>query len=158
MSGGYDYHHGWLPPYPETTGYIIPTFLQYAAFSGEGGYVERALRMGDWEIEIQLPSGAIRGGMGVNEYPIVFNTGQVISGWTSLYGETGQKRFLEAAARAADWLVAIQDQDGKWSQHTLKDIPHAYNTRVAWPLLEVYALTGVDKYYQAAESQILWAL
>ena len=158
VSGGYDYHQGWLPPYPETTGYIIPTFLQYAVFSGESGYVERALRMGDWEIEIQLPSGAIRGGMGVNEYPIVFNTGQVISGWTSLYKETGESRFLEAAARAADWLVAIQDEDGKWSQYTLKDIPHAYNTRVAWPLLEVYALTGVDKYYQAAESQILWAL
>src|SRR5205823_8113679 len=51
-----------------------------------------------------------------------------------------------------------QDQDGKWSQYTVNGIPHTYNTRVAWPLLEVYGLTGVDKYNKAAESQILWAL
>jgi len=115
VSGGYHYHDGWQPPYPETTGYIIPTFLRYAAFNGDESYIERAVRMGDWELEIQLPSGAVRGGIGTNDYPIVFNTGQVILGWTSLYGETKESRFLNAAIRAADWLLSIQDPDGKWS-------------------------------------------
>ena len=45
------------------------------------------------------------GGIGLNDYPIVFNTGQVILGWTALYRATGEERFLQAASRAADWLA-----------------------------------------------------
>ena len=80
VSGGYFFSKGWMSPYPETTGYIIPTFLQYGLLNGDASYNERAVKMGDWEIEIQLPSDAVRGGIGINEYPIVFNTGQVILG------------------------------------------------------------------------------
>jgi len=36
--------------------------------------------------------------------------------------------------------------------------PHVYHTRVAWPLLEVYRFTNEEKYKNAAEKQILWAL
>ena len=28
VSAGYSFFRGWLPPYPETTGYIIPTMLR----------------------------------------------------------------------------------------------------------------------------------
>lgn len=158
VSGGYYFAKGWMPPYPETTGYIIPTFLQYGSLNGDASYNERAVKMGDWEIEIQLPSGAVRGGIGINEYPIVFNTGQVILGWASLYRETKLNRFLHAATKAANWLLSVQDDDGKWSKHTYKNIPHVYHTRVAWSLLEVYRLTNEIKYKIAAEKQIFWAL
>jgi len=30
ISAGYSFYEGWRPPYPETTGYTIPTFLRYA--------------------------------------------------------------------------------------------------------------------------------
>ena len=73
-SASYRFDSGWAQPYPETTGYIISTFLRYAGFSKDDSYLTRAKQMGDWEIEIQLPSGAVRGGSGVNPYPIVFNT------------------------------------------------------------------------------------
>jgi len=158
VSGGYSFVKGWMPPYPETTGYIIPTFLQYSLLNNDNSYIERAVKMGDWEIEIQLPSGAVRGGMGINEYPVIFNTGQVILGWTSLYKETKLNRFLEAATKAANWLLSVQDDDGKWSKHTYKEIPHVYHTRVAWPLLNLYKLTNEDKYKIAAEKQIFWGL
>jgi len=158
VSAKYDLRAGWQLPYPETTGYIICTFLQYAAQKNESAYIERAIRMGDWEIEVQLPSGAVRGDFGINDYPIVFDTGQVILGWTSLYRETKLIRFLDAATRAADWLLHIQDPDGKWSQHTLMGIPHTYHTKVAWSLLEVSRLTNEEKYKWAARKNILWAL
>jgi len=158
VCGAYTFYDGWTPPYPETTGYIIPTFLKYASLTGNESYSERAMRMGDWEIDIQLPAGGVRGGMGVNEYPLIFNTGQVVLGWMALYRETNMGRFLDAAKKAADWLVGCQDDDGRWSRHTFKEIPHAYHTRVAWSLFEVYQATNNEDYKHAAENNVLWAL
>lgn len=158
VSGGYSFVKGWLPPYPETTGYIIPTFIQYSSIKKDFNLIERAIEMGDWEIEIQFPSGAVRGGMGINEYPIVFNTGQVILGWISLYKETKLNRFLDAAILAANWLISIQDDDGKWSKYTHRASPHTYHTRVSWPLLELYKLTNNEQFKTAAMNQISWAL
>ena len=149
VSAGYFFKRGWMPPYPETTGYIIPTLLS-------AGFGDRALALGEWEIEVQLPSGGVRGGIGLNDYPIVFNTGQVILGWTALYRATTEERFLQAAIRAADWLLEIQDADGKWSRHTYLDAPRAYHTRVAWPLLEVHALTNQTRYRTVAEHFLHW--
>lgn len=161
VSAGYFCKRGWMHPYPETTGYIIPTFLCYAARQQDDLYLQRARRMGDWEIDIQLPTGAVRGGrgrIGDRPYPIVFNTGQVLLGWTALYRTSREERFLGAAVRASDWLLQVQDDDGKWSSHTYMDVPHAYHTRVAWPLLEVHALTGEGKYRTAARRHVEWAL
>lgn len=156
VSAGYFLRRGWMPPYPETTGYIIPTLLRCA--DSDPNYIERAHNMGDWEIEIQLPSGAVRGGIGINDYPIVFNCGQVILGWTSLYRHARDDRYLQAAMRAADWLVSIQDTDGKWVRHTYLDAPRSYHARVAWPLLEVHALSGDMRYRRAALRFLDWLL
>jgi len=156
VSGGYFFVKVWMSSYPETTGYIIPTFLKYASLNNNN--IERAIFMGDWEIEIQMPSGAVRGEIGVNRYPIVFNTGQKILGWISLYIETKMYRFLAVTTKAADWLLSIQDSDGKWRKNTYMDIPHVYHTRVAWPLLQLYKFTDDKKYKIAAEKQIVWAL
>ena len=157
-SSGYFFEKGWEPPYPETTGYIIPTFLRYAAARGDTGFVDRAVTLGDWEIGIQLPSGAVRGGRGLNDYPIVFNTGQVLLGWCALFRATQEDRFLAAATRAADWLLDVQDDDGKWLQHCFMDVPHAYHSRVAWALGETFRLTGEERYLDAAAGNTRWAL
>lgn len=50
-SKGFSLLHGWLPPYPETTGYIIGTLLDHAAKTGDSELQEHARQMGDWEIE-----------------------------------------------------------------------------------------------------------
>lgn len=158
VSGGYSWLDGWLPPYPETTGYIIPTFIAYAAFTGDGGYVDRAVRMGEWELSVQMPSGAIPGGIGLNNYPIVFNTGQVILGWTALHRKTQEARYLDAARSAAAWLVSVQEADGRWCRYDFHDVPHVYSTRVAWPMLEVWELTRDDVLRIAVERHIEWVL
>jgi hypothetical protein len=48
----------WKPAYPETTGSIIPTLLNYAQRYDDYGAHERALRMARWERDIQLPGEA----------------------------------------------------------------------------------------------------
>ncbi|WP_418286667.1 hypothetical protein [Halorubrum sp. DTA46] len=60
---------GWEPPYPETTGYIIPSLYAYADGVGSGSDLgktahERASVMADWLETVQLPCGAFPGGTG----------------------------------------------------------------------------------------------
>src|SRR5207244_4170744 len=106
---------GWQPCYPETTGYIIPTLYAAARRLGRAELAVRAERAAQWEIEIQLPTGAVRGGaIGERESPAVFNTGQVLLGWLTAFDETGQGSFADAARRAARYLVATLDPDGHW--------------------------------------------
>jgi hypothetical protein len=156
VSAGYFLRRGWMPPYPETTGYIIPTLLACRDLGAD--YVDRARRMGDWEIEIQLPTGGVRGGIGLNDYPIVFNTGQVMLGWCALFRHTEDERYLHAARCAADWLVDAQEQDGRWLRHTYLEAPRAYHSRVAWPLLELSSLCGKERYREAAQRFLSWLL
>ena len=157
-SAAYIFSLGWAPPYPETTGYIIPTFLNYSMMFGENKYFEKAKSMGDWEIEIQLDSGAVRGGIGINDYPIVFNTGQVILGWIALYENTKSEKYLKSAIRAADWLVDIQEDNGAWSKFVHGGIAHPYHTRVAWSILEVYKCKKDEKYLKSAKQNVLYVL
>ena len=149
---------GWLPPYPETTGYIIPTFLRFGEESGHQDYLDRAHRMGDWEIDLQLADGSVRGGIGVNEQPVVFNAGQVILGWVALYHHSQSSRYLDAAIRAAAWLVSVQDGDGGWRTGTFRNSARAYHTRVAWPLLNLYRITNDETLLEAGRWNVLWAL
>jgi uncharacterized protein YyaL (SSP411 family) len=162
VSAGYSLVTGWLPPYPETTGYIIPTFLDYAKLTGSNDFAARAKRMADWEIEVQLPSGAVQAGIYTSSKrePAVFNTGQVILGWCRIYRDTGDARYLNAASRAAEWLLQVQSSDGSWNLKgpmTETEV-HAYDVRVAWSLLELHQETGDRRLQDAAKQNIEWTL
>src|SRR2546426_3062793 len=145
---------GWQPSYPETTGYIIPTLYSAGRCLGRPDLAARAERAAWWEIEIQLPTGAIRGGViGAPESPAVFNTGQVLLGWLAAFEETGRGIFADAARRAACYLVATLDSDGHWrngnSRFARADAT-LYNTRTAWALAEVGARLNDDAFTDAA--------
>lgn len=154
----YSFRLGWMPPYPETTGYIIDSFLEYYNHSGIEKYLQVALELADWEIDIQLPSGGIRMQRADNTIPDVFDTGMVILGLTTIYKKTGHSKYLISAQKAADWLVSVQDEDGKWIQFSYKNVEHAYHTKVAWSLYKMYILTNDIKYKEACEKNIRWAL
>lgn len=152
---------GWSTSYPETTGYIIPTFLDYARRTGSEEPRQRARRMLDWLRSIQLPGGGFQGGRvdSVPVVPVVFNTGQILLGLSSgaeVFGE-----FREDAMRAADWLVSIQDADGCWRKHAS---PFAgagekvYDTHTAWGLLAADRVLRGRGYGKAALANVDWAL
>ncbi len=145
---------GWQPSYPETTGYIIPTLYAAARRLGRAELAARAEAAARWEIEIQLPSGAVRGGViGEPESPAVFNTGQVLLGWLAAFEETAQGIFADAARRAACYLVTTLDSDGHWrrgnSQFARADAT-LYNTRTAWALAEAGVRLEHDAFTDAA--------
>jgi len=144
---------GWLDAYPETTGYIIPTFLNYAKRTGDAAYRDRAIRMAQWESDVQMESGAVQGGViSFAPTPAIFNTGQVLFGWAAAYRETGNKIFLESAMRAADFLVEAMDEDGAWRRHGSQFARrgvNVYDARSAWGLLEAYGVTQKESHREA---------
>jgi len=155
---------GWLPSYPETTGYIIPTMFDYAKMTGRGDLVERAVRMTDWECDIQLSNGAVQGGtIDAPGTAAVFNTGQVLFGWIRAYQETGRQRYLDAAIRAGDFLLSVQDPDGAWRKAlggfaSTGLTSYTYNTRSAWGLQMLGDATGRRAYHDAAVRNVEHAL
>lgn len=133
---------GWWWPYPETTGYIITTLLDYAKFAGRSDCVDVALRQADWITSLQADSGSLPGSHvrdGVLRGPSVFNTGQMIIGLVAAADHSGGGQYLECALRAARWLAGeVDDQAGIWKTAAyVKGHTPAYYTRVAWPMLEV---------------------
>lgn len=155
---------GWIPSYPETTGYIIPTVFDLARQSGREELFSRAVRMADWECDVQMANGAVQGGT-ICDPPTaaVFNTGQVIFGWVRAYQETGTEHFLASAVKAGEFLVAGQDADGSWrknlSNYASAKMPfYTYNTRTAWALLVLGDVTGNQKYRNAAINNVEFAL
>lgn len=80
---------GWPegPFYPEITGYLIPTLMQW-------GKIEEAKRAADWLEAVQLPDGSFKG---VDGKPATFDTAACLEGLTA----SGR---YEAAKRADTWL------------------------------------------------------
>jgi DUF1680 family protein len=76
----------------------------------------------------------------------------------ALHRATGAARFLTAARKAADWILAAQDPDGKWVRNTYSGKPKAYKSRVAWALLEVFDMTGEERFRTAGELAVAWTL
>jgi len=159
VSAGYSMRGGWLRSYPETTGYIIVTFLDYFDITKKKEYLDRAVLMADWLVSVQLENGAFQGGfLGGSLAPIVFNTGQALQGLAAIYRHSGDNKYLISAKRAADWLVSVQGGDGSWKNFTYNDIATVYHSRVAWPLIEFFNLEKDGAYIDAASKNIEWAI
>ena len=148
---------GWGVAYPETSGYILATYLAYADYSGDKSYIDRAIRIGDWEIAIQAPSGGVYSSTDLRQTR-VFNTGQVILGWCTLYEHTGEDKYMQAAKRAGDYLLNEQEAaDGTWRRDTYCGA-RTYHARVDWSLLRLAQLAGDQRYAVAALKNLQWVL
>jgi rhamnogalacturonyl hydrolase YesR len=153
---------GWGPSYPETTGYIVSTLLAYAREHNDRALAERAKRMLDWLVSIQVASGGFQGGTvgRLSETPVTFNTGQILFGLAAGAENYGEP-YRRAMRKAADWLVETQDSDGCWRKYpTPFAAPgeKSYETHVAWGLLEAARVDASKRYADAALANVRWAL
>jgi hypothetical protein len=148
--------------YPETTGYIIDTFLNLAKSLHDDSFRTRAIQMGQWESAIQLPSGAVMGGMyNTNPTPAIFNTGMVLLGWASLFRETNLERFRLSGERAGQWLLDMQEPDGNWirgNSEFANSGSTVYNVKAAWGLAEMGSALHRPDFIAAAVKNAEFAL
>jgi hypothetical protein len=162
ISARYGWLGGWGPSYPETTGYIINTFLAYSRISGDDSFRRRAEDAGNWLLTVQFPGGAFPGGAaGPSAVPRVFNTGMVLFGLAELTRTTREPRFANAGRRALEWLTSTQDANGSWTSTVPERAPHAYHSRVAWGMLEMTRVLipgTVEEHISSARKAAAWVL
>lgn len=159
VAARYTFKEGWLSAYPETTGYIIPTLIQYARFSEDSFYHVMALKLADWLLGLQEDSGGFPGGhLDQKRGPVVFNTGQILIGLLAAYRLSKDEEYLNAAHRTGQWLTEAQDDDGAWRRCTYKNRLHAYHTRVAWPLVDCGLLCDEKSFLEAGRKNLDFAL
>ena len=159
VSAGWSFEDGWLPSYPETSGYIVETFIAAARVLERPKLVQRAHRIVDWELCIQHPDGAFPGHFGEpGSRPVIFNTGQIMHGMLAGYLQLGRPECLKSAVRAAHWLARHQDADGCWRKFEHNGVPHTYNTRATWALLATALVSGDAALKAAAVRNLDWAL
>ena len=155
---------GWRASYPETTGYLITSLLEYAHRYRYAAARERALRMAHWEVQIQMANGAVQGGPVCppeEQTPCVFNTGMVLDGWVTAYQETGDTLYVEAGRRAAEYLLSDMTEEGYFrtnGQFVASNSVKTYNCLCAWALYRLGDCTLEDRYRQAAVRAIEAAL
>lgn len=153
---------GWASSYPETSGYIVPTLIDYADRTNDQALADRARRMLDWLVSIQFPEGGFQGGkIDANpRVPVTFNTGQILMGLAAgvrRFGDT----YREPMNLAAGWLRDSLDADGCWRKHATPFAApgdKAYETHVSWGLFEAARLEPNQGFGEAGLRQVRWAL
>ncbi|HCR42002.1 TPA: hypothetical protein DIV45_01390 [Patescibacteria group bacterium] len=148
----------WDRSYPETTGYIIPTLINYSlqtTYRNED-IKQVIIKSGEWLLSIQQPTGAFLNYEG--DQAMVFDTGQVIFGLCAIYRTTQDIRYLLAAKRAGDWLLGEQEVDGAWIKHAYKQRPHVYYSYVSWALLELAHFDPDSGYRETAIKNLDWVV
>jgi malonyl-CoA O-methyltransferase len=129
-------------PYPEVTGYFIPTLYNWDE-------TELARTCTRWLLSIQLPDGAFPAPDGV---PYTFDTGQIMRGLCAALNDMND---IEAPLRSAcNWVVAQIDAEGRLTTPSTEmwtgianDLIHTY---VLPPLAQAGKLLGVKEYEDAA--------
>ncbi|MBF0188505.1 MAG: hypothetical protein HQL50_11340 [Magnetococcales bacterium] len=159
---------GWKPSYPETTGYIMHSLLDYGDTQEERRTEEirsAVRRMGMWEAEVQMASGAVQGGPVVpqeQQVAAVFNTGMVLRGWEAVLAAGLDDATIQQAARkAADFLLNDMGDDGHFRSHgafVRSARVKTYNVLCAWALFLHGRRTGEKRYCDGAERALDAAL
>jgi hypothetical protein len=152
-------HHplkGWSKPYPETTGYLIETLLNYRSVFPEMQWLsDHSIQCGRWLLDIQQPTGAFPALYANSGKPSVFNTGQILFGLKALYELTEDRRWYTSLERASVWLLSKLDGRSQWSQHLYqKDYIPAYHTRIIWAMLEANQLLKDNHLEQAMANSL----
>ena len=155
---------GWKRSYPETTGYIMTSLLAFARHFPDPSIQEAVLRMGRWEAQIQMPSGAVQGGPVCppeQQTAAAFNTGMVLDGWCSVLEQLPAQDLLEPARRAADWLANDVNERGYFRTNgafVSGDTVKTYTCLCAWALYRFANLASNSNYRDTALRVITAAL
>lgn len=119
-SAYYSPFSGWKASYPETTGYLIPTLLDYYHYTKEEKYLNMAQRAGKWLVSIQSSEGGWQGLQVDIEAPLrVFNSGMILDGLTALYIETKNEEYKNSALKGLDWILDCVDKNGLFTENNV---------------------------------------
>lgn len=136
---------GFPEPYPEVTGYYIPTLLRW-------GYREKAVGFAKWLCSIQREDGAWCDTTGRLAY--VFDSAQILKGLLAVRDICPE---VDGNIRqGCDWILTNIQADGRlttpdeslWDEHECSDLIHLYCLE---PLYTAAEVLGKERYRTEAD-------
>ncbi len=112
----------------------------------------------NWVLRTQRRDGTFPASYGdyMNQAPRVFNNGMIIHSLLDYHNARGGSDLIEACMKSADWILKVQSPDGSWRQFTFHQL--SSNTLTGAALIRLAAITGDNKYHEAGEKNIRFAL
>jgi malonyl-CoA O-methyltransferase len=149
--------HRKLKPYPEVTGYCIPTLLQV-------GEYELAAKFARFLIAVQNADGSFS--LDNPDEKFVFDTGQVIRGWVSIASRVPE--VIDPMRRACDWIINGADPQsgrlmvpaphGQWSLGRRGEVSEGIHLYVIQPMRQAAEILGASYIRRAADRALNWYL
>ncbi len=144
-------------PYPEVTGYYIPTLLTI-------GEIQLAEQFARWLVSVQNPDGSFSLDNPTISY--VFDTGQVIRGWVSIIDRLPE--LADPLMRACDWIIRGADPltgrlqfpapGGDWSLGGRGEVNEAIHLYVLQPMREAAEKLNVPYMHKSVDKALSYYL
>lgn len=126
----------WAKPYPETTGYLIPTLINYTTLHPKSFLTKAINHSVDWLKRIQNSDGSFPAGFNTSGNPSVFNTAQILIGLQSCDQDASLPDTKMAAQKAFNYLFSSVDTKGRWKEgNYIEGFNPTYYSRVLWPMI-----------------------
>jgi hypothetical protein len=155
--------HHLAPGYPLSTANWIPVLSRINVFYPElyKQFIKNQDTISElvnWVLRTQRRDGTFPASYGdfMNQPPRVFNNGMIIHSLLDHHNEHGGIDLMNACINSAEWLLKVQSPDGSWRQFTEHQL--SSNTMTAAALIRLAAITGENKYFDAGEKNIRFAL
>jgi len=137
-------------PYPEVSGYYIPTLIDI-------GERDLARQYASWLCSVQLPDGSIGAPSGT--YGFAFDTGQVVRGFVAILPQMPEVET--SLRRACDWLIGSADaKTGRllvpppgrdWSLGERGEVNEGIHLYCLWPIRQAGELLNERRYVEFAD-------
>lgn len=157
----------WVKPYPEVTGYLL------SYFSDKKQIPNTIYQAANKLLKIQHPSGGFPSFFNTDVL-YTFDTAQIAHGLTCIYLRTQQKRFLESAVKAGEFILNMQWIEGSifpmfHPQHNRMTVEQEHHDGLNWgstfsyiqvknvqALLLLSKVTKDPKYSLGAKKLVAW--
>jgi len=121
-------------PYPETTGYLLPTLLLASNYLNNPSLKDLALDQIDFFYSIRNEDGSFYQSL-ENKKPIVFDTGQILLGLSAVYQKHPSHRILELISGSQSWLLSNLNEKGAFTKYNYHPgYNPSYYSRVFWAM------------------------
>ena len=138
-----------IKPYPEVTGYYIPSLIRW-------GYRELAVQYANWLMDIQKTDGSWYDTDDQSAY--IFDSAQILKGLLAIWDIYPDKNHLEKAIRdGVNWILSCMTSEGRlvtpdetcWGsdEDTCSELIHTYCLS---PIIEAGKRLDNDEYIQKA--------
>lgn len=139
-------------PYPEVTGYLVPTLEKYHCGDLSDHYCE-------YLSHIQNPDGSFNAPS--KDIPFAFDTAQIIRGFLTDYNI-----YKEQIIKACDWIISNSSSSGQlpipkdssWNMGKRGTVPEAVHIYALPPIKQAGELLDKPKYIKFAEKSVKYYL